>query len=226
MYDTTTTILPNRPIYNMAQTYERVFPEVSALASMAYTPGNRVDKAKAGAGTFVNMYTYQHINRWYARKLKQFEMRHPRFYEQMNRHPFLLGIPVTGIGIALAWLGGDVSEGALGLFLGMSSINKGLKKFLHTEPMDKIAKLLKPVERFANKGIVKFGLLFAGLGFLGALIGRSIQDHWNFSKHYAEARKEQPYGEISPYQLRTQVAQDLWMPRNPKADLENAEDDD
>jgi len=214
MYDTTTTILPNRPIYQMAQQYERVFPAVNAVGSILYTPGNRVEKLQAGSSTFVNMFTFQHINRAYTRAVKRFERSHPRFAEQMNLHPFLLGIPVASIGILLASIGGNFSEWTLGFLWGIASFRKNVSKALHTEPINKMAEFLKPAERFANKRIVKGGLAVAGLGFLGTWAVRSIQDRWNFSKQYAEARKLESYQEVSPFQLRRNIAQDLWQPSN------------
>ena len=199
---------PHTPfVYSAAQTYANVIPYTSAVTTALWTPGTRTDKVTAGSGSLAYWLGFQQVNKFYDHALERFYEKHPRFAEQVNQHPILLGIPLAAVGMILGDLVGGFGQSMILNVLAHPFARGKMDDALHSEPGNMAAEALKPLEKFANRPWVKMGVIGAGLAFSAYLLVRLVSDLSGFGRDYQKARKETPYNQMSPYDLGGQV---LW----------------
>jgi hypothetical protein len=199
---------PHTPFaYSAAQAYANAIPYTSAVTTALWTPGTRVDKLTAGTGSLTYWLGFQQTYKLYNHALERFYEKHPRFAEQVNQHPILLGIPLAVVGMILGDLVGGIGQSVILNALAHPFAREKMHDALHSEPGNAAAEVLKPVEKFANKLMVKMGIIGAGLAFSAYLLVKLVSDLSGFGRDYQKARKETPYNQMSPYDLGGQV---LW----------------
>jgi hypothetical protein len=192
-------------VYSAANAYANAIPWTAAATSALFTPGNRVDKMSAGAGSLSYWLGFQQVSKWYNRGLERFYEKHPKVADTVNQNPIMLGMPLILLGLVPEMIAGMALETGTRMALEHPTVAGGFHKMLHSDTGNHLAKPLGRFERKVNRPVV-VAALGIGLTVLTAVfLIRALMDAARFGHDYRQARKQNPYKELSPYDLKAAI---------------------
>lgn len=219
---TTGGVLPERPVYNLANAYYHSYPWLYAATDAALAPGNRYAKLDAGTDSLARWLGFRWVFDRYMDGVNWLYERNPRLADFAHRHPILSSIPVMGVGMVVASWGGAKAEQLLRYgkdeLADSGKARKVMTTALENPIVDRLALWGSKLGRAAGpfRPLITGAAAVASLGFLGWLAFRAITDAVSFSRRYKtlgnelnELNRHMPKEArmtLSPYELKAYTA--------------------